>query len=328
VLAHATLGYALPNVAENAAQSFQGALTLYPDSEDPSLAYFIPNSADLVRLDGGVPSIGFTYWGLQPSSSESSSQSGAYLSFSMKLQSDKDQARDLHSFLASGKRVAVVPFKESMLKLTRADGSSVTLTDLFKEFDFAAHAGPAEAEVGVNALLTPVGARVFKTQLESPQALKLDYCYKFDGLGPKMDAHIKVQWSQVYEDFKSHASGGGWFSKVSIDSEIEKLRKDGVIQIQIRGGTAKMEDYVQKLAQTAISKMFVTELENKSTSMSNLSGWSFSRFQFAYTRREQFTDEEYDYSNQDLVEREGCLNMKIGNLGAYKDLIIRNADAN
>jgi hypothetical protein len=323
-LLHAGTSYALPDVSENAAQNVAGVLTLYPDSEDPNLAYFIPDSAGLSTDANGLPDFGFTYWGLAPASSDA----GAYMSFSMKLQMDQAQQNALNSFLATGKKIAVIPFKESVVTLTSTNTSNnqMALTDLFKEFDFSSHAGPAEAEVGVNAVLTADGARVFKSQIETPQALKLDYCYKFDGLGPLMDAHISVHWSQIYTDFQEHASGGYWWTQVSIDSEIEKLRQDGAITIQIKGGTAKMEEYVEKLAQDAISRMFVSDLKDQPTSMSNLDGWSFSRFQFSYTDREQFKDEEYDYQNQDLVERDGCLDLKVGDLAKYEDQLVRNAD--
>lgn len=322
---HSTLALALPQVSENAAQNVAGILTLYPDSQDPGLAYFVPDSATVARTADGLPSFGFTYWGLSPGAPDA----GAYMTFSMSLQSSEAQASALRSFLVAGRRIAVVPFKQSMVRLTPTDGRSGAqpLKALFKELDFSDQAGPAEAEIGVNAILTAVGARVFKAAIENPQALKLDYCYQFDGLGPRMDAHVSVHWRKLYEDFQTHASVHFFWTRSSIDAEVERLIQNQTVSIRVRGGNATLREYARKVADDAVRRLFVPTLGGQTPSTPSPRGWSFSTFALNTTIRKELKNEEFDYSNQDLVEREGCLDLRLGDLERFQPQLVKNADA-
>jgi hypothetical protein len=74
-----TSAYALPLLSENAAQNQGSALTLYPDSNNPNLFYFFPNSSKFaVDTASGLPAFGFTYWGLEPAADDA----GGYMTCS------------------------------------------------------------------------------------------------------------------------------------------------------------------------------------------------------------------------------------------------------
>src|SRR6185295_15508306 len=212
-----TPALALPLLAENAAQNQGSALTLYPDSDGGNRYYFFPNSSEFaIDQASNLPAFGLTYWGLEPVADDA----GAYMTFSMRLHSDREQAAALQAAISSGKRITVLPVMASTIGLTALrstpspvpgspvetapGGPTFPLARLFDEFDFAAHAGTAETEVGVNAVLTKVGAKVFKTAVDNPQLIKFDYCYQVQGLGPNFNATIDVDWLRIYDDFQMH----------------------------------------------------------------------------------------------------------------------------
>ena len=198
---------------------------------------------------------------------------------------------------------------------------------LFEEFQFAQRAGRAEDEVGVNAVMTGIGAKVFKAALDNPQLIKMDYCYKVTGLGPNMVGKIHVKWDKVYEHFRANYSGGGWYFRSSISVEVEKLKLDNLVWISLDGGDATEWEKMRELTNTIIARLFVPELSNTPGNGGGGGGWSFSRVKLGYTRREELKEETWHIRKRDLIDREFCSNMAAKDLSQYKDKIVRDADA-
>lgn len=316
---------ALPLLAENAGIRLSETLTLYPDSDDKNVYYFVPNSSVMARDSSQLPQFGFTYWGL--STGAPLKDAGAYLTFSMRLKSDEAQRRALDSVIAEGKRVAVVPVQASTIGLQTNSGER-PLGKLFEEFNFAQHAGRAEDEVGVNAVMTGVGAKVFLSAIDNPQLIKLDYCYKVTGLGPNFRARIHARWDRVYDFFQASYSVGGWFFKKNIQVEVEKLMQNNLVEIFIDGGDATKEEYVRKLTELILARLFVPELKASPGSSESGGGWSFSRFSLKAVHREELKEETWILSQRDLIDREFCSNMAIKDIALYRNQLVRDADRN
>ncbi len=319
------VSYALPLLAQSTGLNVLNALTLYPDSENPNLFYFMPNSSEFAReRSSGLPSFGFTYWGLED---PRNTDAGGYMVFSMRLQSDADQKIALNAAIASGKQIAVLPVQESTIGITSTNTSAgVPLGVLFNEFHFSHRAGRAEDEVRVKAVLTKTGPKGMKNINENPAILKVDYCYKVQGLGPNFDASITVDWKRVYDDFQAHASAGGFWHRWSIDAEVEKLRENRIVQIEINGGNAKDEEYVKGVADQIVTKLFVPELQSTPTSSSGSGGWSFSRYSLKLTSREELKQEHWIMKRRDLVDREFCVPLVLNEIHNYKNQLVKNAD--
>lgn len=327
--AAAPTAYALPELAESAGLTVTDALTLYPDSDNPNLYYFMPNSSTFaVDATSGLPEFGFTYWGLD---NPSATDSGAYMTFSLRLTSDASQKAALTSAIASGKQISVLPVAASMVGLnpsSQQGQSAGALSKFFSEFDFAPEGGLAEDDVGVNAVLTPIGAKVFKASIDNPQLIKFDYCYKTQGLGPDEKATISVDMQRVYTDFQAHASVGGWFWSAQINTEIESLRQQNAIVIDIQGGDATMEEYVRSVADEIVQRLFTVELPDTPVAGSGDNGmWGFDRVQLNYTNISELKQETWTYDKQDLTLREFCLDLGLGALGPYKGQVVKDADA-
>lgn len=322
-----TSAHALPLLSQNAAQNVSSALTLYPDHENPNLFYFMPNSSAFAKDEKtGLPVFGLTYWGL--SNGGPLADAGAYMVFSLRLQSDSDQKAALQAAIASGKKIAVLPVMKSIVGLsTTKPGGAPPLGRLFDEFNFSRAAGTAEAEVAVNSVMTGVGAKVMRSMIETEAALKIDYCYTVQGLGPDFDAKVEVDWSRVYEDFQFHASGGWWWTRFQIDKQVEKLKQDNAVRIEINGGTAADEEYVKSVADKIVARLFNPELSMTPTGSLPLeAGWSFSRFQLKFTDKSELKKEVFTIKRRDMVEREFCVPMTLKDIASYKDKLVKDAD--
>ena len=318
---------AIPVLSENAAQNTTEALTLYPDSNDPKLFYYMPNSSGF-RYDPAtkLPMIGFTYWGL--GKDQPVSNAGAYLTWTSHLFSSDAQKAALNDFMKSGKSVAVIPLQSSIINLstTKDEGKGQPLGRLFEEFNFSSVGGLAEADIGVNAVLTGIGAKVFKKAIENPTLMKTDFCYKVEGLGPEMKATAKIHFDKVYEHFSTQFSVNHWFVKASYVKEVEKLVQNGSVEINITGGDAKLEEYITEIANRIAEKLFVYDLTNTPAASKETSGWSFIQLSLKDTKREERKDVTYVYSKRNLTTREFCLPISMSGLKPYLGEIVKNAD--
>jgi hypothetical protein len=271
-----------------------------------------------------LPQIGLTYWGLKAGDD---AKAGGWLTASMRLTSDPAQKAALQSLIDEGKRIAVLPVQASTFGITTtADGAIAP--DLFKEFHFAQKAGLAESEIGMNAVLTGTGARVFKKAIEKPQLMKMDYCYKVMGLGPNMKGTIYVKWDKVYDHFQANYSAGGFWSRVNISVEVEKLKQQNLVSIKLDGGDATEMEKLYELTNTIIARLFVPDLKMQPTAMNGGSGWSFSRFSLGITHKEELKEETWTIEKRDIIDREFCAEVALKDLSSYKDHILGDADEN
>lgn len=319
---------ALPLLAESAALRAGSALTLYPDHQDPNKFYFMPNSSKIGRDQRGVPTFSFTYYGL---GGTDLSQAGALMVYVGRLASDNDQAQALTHFLRTNPRagVAVLPIRESVVTLNSSAGQT-PLKPLFSEFNFAAKGGRAEDEIGINAVLTGIGAKIFKASLlaEVGAALKYDMCYKVQGLGPAMDGKISVRMDRVYDHFKASASAGYFWWRASINTEIEKLHKSKAISWEINGGDAKDEDYLREATRVIVERMFKPEIAMGPSSGSATVWDRATPFTFgaSYTRREEHDIEQWSVKKRSLTENEYCLPLTIKDIQDHRNQCVVNAD--
>ncbi|MBC7371695.1 MAG: hypothetical protein H7326_09025, partial [Bdellovibrionaceae bacterium] len=161
-----TLGFhsafAVPMFGETAGTIQDGIITLYRDHANPNKVYFFPNSTRFSKDSAGIPLFNFVYWNITDET-----KAGAYFSMTTRLASDVDQKAALDAYIQRNPQVevAVLPVKSSSVGLQTTVKDAAPLADLFKEFNFATVAGRAEDEIGVNAVMTPLGAKAFKAML-------------------------------------------------------------------------------------------------------------------------------------------------------------------
>ncbi len=319
--------HAIPLFGETAGTIKEGIVTLYKDSADPNKVYFFPNSTKFSTDSSNIPLFNFVYWGLDKNST--SKDAGAYMTLSTHLASDEGQEAAINNYIKNhpDMEVAVLPIKKSMIGLQTTVPNEQPLKTLFTEFNFAKVGGRAEDEIGVNAVLTPLGARAFKALLKremSGNKLKLDYCYTIQGLGPNMDATVTVDMRRVYDYIEaSHSGGWGWFAW-NIKSVVETLKEDHTINITMNGGDAKEWEVLNTVATTITQRLFKPELSASPVSPASTN--NLFNFGVGGVHKEELKKETWNFVRRDLEDREFCTAVVIKDLEGHLDKLVTSAD--
>ena len=322
-----SIAVAVPLFGETAGTIKEGLLTLYKDSSDPNKVYFFPNSTRFSVDSSKVPLFNFVYWGLNAGAPLA--DAGAYMSLSTHLASDENQQAALDNYIKNhpAAEVAVLPIKKSMIGLQTTASNEQPLKSLFSEFNFAHVGGRAEDEIGVNAVLTPVGARAFKALLTKDMAgssIKFDYCYTIQGFGPNMDATVAVDMHRVYDYFElSHTGGWGWVSW-SIKEVVEKLKDERAIQITMNGGDAKEWEVLNTVAATITERLFKPELSASPVTPASTN--NLFNFGVSGVHKEELKQENWHLTRRDLEDREFCTAVVVKDLKGYLDKLVTKAD--
>lgn len=201
------------------------------------------------------------------------------------------------------------------------------LKALFTEFNFAKTGGRAEDEIGINAVLTPVGARAFKALLTGDKAgslIKFDYCYTIQGYGPNMDATVKVNMRRVYDYFEAKASFGWFWNVLTIREVIEKLSDTRDVVIKMNGGDATQWEVLNKIAQQVTARLFVPELAASPVPVASAN--NFLRFNVGGVNKTELKEETWTLIRRDLENREFCTAVVVKDLQPHLDKLVTNAD--
>lgn len=319
--------WAVPLFGESEGTIKEGILTLYKDHADPKKVYFFPNSTKFSKDNSGVPLFNFVFWGISNPTPET--PPGAYLTMATHLASDPDQQKALDNYIAAhpDMQVAVLPIKSSTVGLKSTSPGDLPLKALFSEFNFSKVGGRAEDEIGINAVLTPVGARAFKGLLKPEvggQKLKIDYCYITQGFGPNMDATVSVDMRRVYDYFEANHSGGWGFWGWHIKAIVEKLNDGRTIRIEKNGGDAKDWEILNTVTADIVNRLFKPELT--ASPVSAASGNSWFSINASVVHKEELKSEVWRYLRRDLEDREYCTAISIKDLAPYLSTIVVDAD--
>ncbi len=304
--------YALPILSES--EDGTGLLaTIYPDHSDGNKFYFFPNTGGLEKDSKGQPRFGMSYW--TPATPEATA---GYFSGIFRLGLSGDLQQSVQNHIKAGKKMAVMPVQESHLYFMEDKSGQRVMSDLYKEISLAPWSGRAEDSIGVSASLTPVGAKAFAGILSSGgNAADLSYCYEVKGLSPLFHATIDLNYHKLYRHFVAQASGGRWWWKWSVRKEVQKLVESGDILITINGGTANQYDYIMSLVDRFVERWMKPQLDNRQAHTSG-----------KYSISEAITEEDHDLhfslTQRELVSREFCVALGLGELKEFPWLIVNS----
>lgn len=303
------LAHALPVLSESTDSSGRVA-TIHPDHLDPNQHYFFPNQGAPTRNSKGVPNFALTYWDAGVVDS-----TGGFMSGVFKLSMDPELKASIDAGLAQGQKMSVMPVQRSYIRFMQNQDGTPVMGDFFKAVNMPPYSGRAEDSIGLSASLQPGAGRAFAMQiLNSGYGGELEYCYEVKGVSPLFMAQITLNYHKIYTHFVAQASGGRWWWKWSIRTEIEKLIESKTITIDIQGGDAKQADYVMNLVDHMVEKFFIPELENRRAGTS-------SRFSVGYNRIEEDRDFTYKLTEREIVNREYCVSLGIQDLQDFPNLI-------
>ena len=309
---------ALPVLRETKAD-FSGKLaTIYPDHQDPNLYYFLPDSSEFAKNSDGTPVVTLIHWGLQ--SKTDLSDGGGMFNFVLRTAVTPQFNEELIIFAKKhpGSHLAVIPFAASFIALGR--GPQENWRSMIQAVDLPVFAGVAESEIGVNILLTELGARVFKKSIETNADYNIQLCFKVDGITPMMYAKIEMDYRKIYQFFHAQASAGELLWDLAVAAELRKLYRNGTIKIQIIGGDATIEDLIMELAREMISAWFFP----KNNSDDILGG--FVQLNFNYSYQEMRSLETFELKKSVLITDDRCINLSLKGLSHWAKKIVAQAD--
>lgn len=317
VLTCAFSAQALPLLSENAATRISEVLTLYPDSQDPQKFYYFPNSSTLAQDRAGRPLFSLAYYGLDNASPD---DGGGLLNAVFRLDMNAPMRKATAEFLQQNPNagLAVIPVKAS----TVVSGQ----LNMYRNLVLPPHGGRAEDEMGMSVELTEIGAQIFRAKAKSGTGPQLNYCYKVEGLGPNMDAHIVIEWQQLYEYFRASASAGALWWRTTITREVEKLYNTQYVFVTINGGDAQKQDYVYKLTDQMIAKLFEPKLNYNRSATNVIFDSTPLQFALNSVKKEELHKFEGRIVLRDLVEREFCVDLSVKDVGPYYNELVLKAD--
>lgn len=286
--------------------------TIYPDHENPSKFYFFPNTGSLEKDESGVPRFGMSYW-----KAEEGSTTAGYFSGIFRLGINADLKEAINNYKKSGKQISVIPVQESHLYFMEDKEGNRLLTDLYKEISMPPFSGRAEDSIGISASLTKSGALMLANILTNGgNGADLKYCYEIKGVSPIFHARIQLNYNKIYRHFLAQARGGRLWWKWSVRTEVEKLVEDGEIKIEINGGTANQYDYIMSLSDRMIGKFMEPILDNRR-------GTTSGRFGISDTRIIEDRELVFDLKERELISREYCVSLGMGELREFPWLITK-----
>ena len=325
----ATSALALPVLRETRSDYSGHLATIYPDHHDPNLFYFMPDSSAFAKNTDGSPVATLIHWGL--STKADLTDGGGMLNFVLKAAMTPELDAEIKAFQGKypSARVTVIPLGASFIAIGNSKtGAPESWNKLITTADIPPYAGVAETEVGVNMLLTEIGAKVFKASIEKNPDYNIQLCYKVDGVTPFMQAIIELDYNKVYQHFQGSVSGGYLWWQATIATEVEKLYKNGDIKITIVGGDAKTEDIIMEIARDLMKTWFVESLSNQpgTGAPAGLAPGRFISFSFNSTYKEERSHVRFELKRSVLLTDDRCVNLSLKGLSPWANKIISDAD--
>ncbi len=323
----AKIAQALPVLREAAGDfGLGGMVTIYPDHRDPSLFYFMPDqTAFVMNPQSGLPFFGLNTYGVEQSDL---SKIFGYFTFTVQPAISAGVKKQLELFQKKNPRarLAPIPVGESYMTIGQ-DRKGVPVegaADLFKNFDLPPFAGLLETQVGGNAYLTGLGAKIITNAIKNPSLLNLNLCYTIDGVTPNMDASVTIDYQKVFTHWKAKARSGWWIFGGSIAKEVQKLQESGAIDIQIHGDT-KFEDVVMAMAREMAREYLKAQLPNGQAD-ADLSGMPFRIVKFGWgsVQIEERRTITLRIRKQADIKDVRCIAAPLAGLDQFADKIIQN----
>ncbi len=231
-------------------------MTVYKDSDDPNLFYYIPQFAEVAKNTSGNLSFG-----------------GGYFQGN---QNDPDDDFGLFNFTVRG----VAPSKElqkALAELRQNYGPSASLQPVVPTVKTPQLSGiSAYPYIALNCqdrggnLYTDLAgsfsiagkyARDVMGMMTKGQGWNGQISWTTRAVQPEFEWWITANWKRVQEHFKSQVSVQYWFVKANLGYELQKLQENGTIEIKTRGGTPGEKEKVRKLAEEIAGRLFKRELQ-------------------------------------------------------------------
>ena len=232
-------------------------MTVYKDSDDPSLFYYIPQFAEVSKRNDGELNFGAAFFEKNPNDPNdgfSLYNFGVRGVFpSAELERIKEELEAIYGIPASLQPVNPSVSTPSLTPITNGIYRSITCqknggnlyTDLAASFTVDESLEPEFSELVKSGGIGWAGAINYTV-------LTRRTSFKFK---------ITANWKRVLEHFKTQISVKYWFVKANLSYETQKLIQNGTIKFEIVGGTPSQKEWVTNLTEKIAQRLFVPELK-------------------------------------------------------------------
>lgn len=271
-------------------------MTLFRDSADPKLFYFVPKFSELATFPGtgklkfgarlfkktANPSDGFAIFNFAVSGVVPRSELTAALA---ELTAMYGPGVRISAITPDTKAPALTPLMEGIYTNIKCQSAGVDLfTDLACSFTV-----PEDIAMDVK--------EIFQTALGWPG--QIDFTVRTKKTS--FDWKITANWHLVQEHFKSQVSVKYWFVSTNLAYETQKLIQNDTIHIDITGGTPTQREMVYGFAEKIAQRLFVQTLRPGPTA-AHPSG-SAVCFSLSYSKVEEDRVSVWSGSERDYEEK-------------------------
>lgn len=274
-------------------------MTLFRDSADPKLFYFVPKFSEL----SSYPGSGKLKFGSRLFKRNASDPTDGFAIYNFSVSGVIPTAElmkakaDLESIYGAGIRIsAITPDTKAPALSPLTDGIYTNIkcqsvgVDLFADLA-CSFTVPEDIANDVKELFRqPVG-----------WAGQIDFTVRTKKTS--FDWKITANWHRIQEHFKSQVSVKYWFVSANLSYETQKLIENDTIHIDITGGTPSQKEMVYGFAEKIAQRLFVPTLQ-PGPMASHPSG-SAVCFSLSYSRVEEdrtsiWSGSERDYEDKPL----------------------------
>lgn len=273
-------------------------MTVYRDSDDPRLFYYIPQFAEVAKRNDGRLAFGAVLFKKNPHDPNDGFSlynfgvRGVYPSAELTrvkadLEAQYGGPASLQPVNPSVATPSLEPITDGIYRSIKCQAKGGNLyTDLAASFTLDESLEPSFSTLMKNGGVGWAGAITYKV------------------LTKRTTFHFKItaNWRRVQEHFRSQASVTYWYVNANISYETQKLIQNGTIKIDVTGGTPSDKEKVTSMAEKIAGRLFVQTLQENPLPQSP-SGAIFC-FSLNYSKIEEDKTEIWEGSYADFEEKE------------------------
>ncbi len=273
-------------------------MSVYRDSDDPHLFYYIPQFAEISRRNDGKMAFGAVFFGKNTNDPNDGYSlynfgvRGVYPSAEIarvkkELENQYGGPVALQPVNPSVTTPRLMPITDGIYRSIKCQLNGGNLyTDLAASFTVDESLEPELSKLMRAGGVGWTGAITYRV-------LTKRTTFKF---------RVEANWHRVQEHFRAMASVKYWYVAANLSYETQKLIQNGTIQIKIDGGTPSEREKVMTIAEKAAARLFVPTLQ-ENPMPDHPSGAAFC-FSLNYSKIEEDKTEVWTGAYSDYEEKE------------------------
>lgn len=231
-------------------------MTLWKDSEDPKLFYYVPKFSAVAKHANGKLQFGARLFRADPS--DPNDGFGLYNFACSGVVPTRELQRaqaDLEATYGPGVRIApITPDEEAPTLVPLTDGVYRAIKCQSKGVDLFAHMA---CSFTVPEIYEPDMKGAMQTQ--AGWTGHLDFKVRTKKTSFKWT--ITANWRRIHEHFKAQVSVKKWFVNANLSYETQKLMEKEILHVDTEGGTPSQREKIYTFAEKIAGRLFVPSLE-------------------------------------------------------------------